>query len=131
MKNFYQIASRPITYHVDEKNRVVVAIMHNTADILTDYLFDTDLGQKHGGVGLAAFTALNGYLVMNPSYSARVFCHPDDAFDPKVGMRLAEKKLMRNVYKGFYKRLNRYSNHLVKHNEHILNEMCRLNSIVK
>ena len=113
MKNFRKIADGPITYRVDEANRVVVAFMHETEYIALDYIVDFGSPYKEGVFIAPLLTDENrAYLIMDSSYSARARCHPEDKFDVEEGKTIARKKLLRNVHKAFSKRLRRYAKHL-------------------
>lgn len=135
MRNFTKIADGPIRYNVDEKNRVVIATMHNTRNIAIDFLLGTHYGQKKGGVVIAALPGLDGgrncrrnlgYLEMNDSYTARTFCHPDDTFDAETGIRIAREKLLRNVYKAFANRLRQYEAQLRRSADGLREQICQL-----
>ena len=128
MNNFYKIASCPITYYVDKENRVVVAMMHHTERLALNYLMKRSIkGKCKEGVCIIPLLldceGNYGYLAMNDKYSARVFCHPEDNFDPEEGKRLAKKKLMKNVYKAFSNRLRRYVKQMEEYGTGILAEL--------
>lgn len=50
---------------------------------------------------------LNKY-VMPDTFKACAKCHPDDEYNPEVGMQIAKERLMRKYYKVYDKRLGAF-----------------------
>lgn len=95
-----------IDYHVDEKNRVVVATTYFEDEI--ERLFEKK-------VGISIFDCDNAYE-MRKKYLwgfTRVVarCHPDDVFDVEIGKKICRQKLKDK----FYKKLNGCFSDFIEH----------------
>lgn len=131
MKNFNQIANCPITFHVNNEKKTVVAVMRDTENILVDYLLNTDLGQRKESIAIVPFPVHSKrvpYLYMRKCYSAQVHCHPDDEFNIEQGKREAKRKLMRNVYRAFSRRFSRYILHIDNHKASMIQKLKQLDA---
>lgn len=103
-----------IKYHVDEKNKVVVA----TADFYSelDKLFNKKFeqaglcGQFHNYFP-ASFT---DFYKPKDFYRVVARCHDDDVFDAEVGKKICRQKLKAKFYKIFNKVAVDYKNYLYK-----------------
>lgn len=103
-----------IKYHVDEKNKVVVA----TADFYSelDKLFNKKFeqagfcGQFHNYFP-ASFT---DFYKPKDFYRVVARCHDDDVFDAEVGKKICRQKLKAKFYKIFNKIAVDYKNYLHK-----------------
>lgn len=126
MKNFNKIANCPITFHVNEEEKTVTAVMHDASDIFINYLLSNQLDQCKEGVVITPFlisTKRCPYIRMRKDYSAHVHCDPADHFDSEIGRKLAKKKLMQNVYRAFSRRLSRYILHLDQHKSTLIRDL--------
>ena len=88
-----------IQYHVDEKNKVVVA----TADFRSelDKLFDKKFMQTgKAGVNVPWFPFYIGdFYSVKDFYRVVARCHDDDVFDAETGKKICRQKLKAKFYK--------------------------------
>ena len=103
-----------IQYHVDEKNKVVVA----TADFHSelDKLFDKKFKQI-GNVGIVApwFPfSFDDFYRTKDFYRVVARCHDDDVFDAEIGKKICRQKLKAKFYKIFNIIVKNYNNYLLR-----------------
>lgn len=103
-----------IKYHVDEKNRVVVATADFQGEL--DRLFDKKFGEssKLGLVLKFIPFSLNDFYKPKGYYRVVARCHDDDVFDAEVGKKICRQKLKAKFYKIFNKIAVDYKNYLYK-----------------
>lgn len=103
-----------IQYHVDEKNKVVVA----TADFHSelDKLFDKKFKQTGKvGTGVPWFPfSFDDFYRTKDFYRVVARCHDDDVFDEEIGKKICRQKLKAKFYKIFNIIVKNYNNHLFR-----------------
>lgn len=88
-----------IDYHVDEKNKVVVATAYFQNEI--ERIFEKKTGISTNELCFDLYTKfVRKYTARFTRVTAR--CHPDDTFDVEVGKKICRQKLKDK----FYKQLN-------------------------
>lgn len=101
-----------IQYHVDEKNKVVVA----TADFHSelDRLFDKKFKQTGKvGVGIPWFPfSIDDFYRTKDFYRVVARCHDDDVFDAEIGKKICRQKLKEKFYKIFNEIVVDYKDYL-------------------
>lgn len=103
-----------IKYHVDEKNKVVVATADFSGEL--DRLFDKKFAESSElGIGikwrpfsLSDFYRPKGY------YRVVARCHKDDVFDEETGKKICRQKLKEKFYGIFNCIVKRYHAYLIK-----------------
>lgn len=103
-----------IQYHVDEKNKVVVA----TADFRSelDKLFDKKFKQiGKAGVNVPWFPfCIGDFYSVKDFYRVVARCHDDDVFDEEIGKKICRQKLKAKFYKIFNIIVKNYNNYLFR-----------------
>ena len=103
-----------VQYHVDEKNKVVVA----TADFHNelDKLFDKKFKQTgKAGVNVPWFPfCIGDFYSVKDFYRVVARCHADDIFDEEIGKKICRQKLKAKFYKIFNIIVKNYNNHLFR-----------------
>ncbi len=103
-----------IQYHVDEKNKVVVA----TADFHSelDKLFDKKFKQTgKAGTGVPWFPfSIDDFYRTKDFYRVVARCHDDDVFDAEIGKKICRQKLKAKFYKIFNIIVKNYNNYLFR-----------------
>ena len=103
-----------IQYHVDEKNKVVVA----TADFRSelDKLFDKKFKQTgKAGVNVPWFPfCIGDFYRTKDFYRVVARCHDDDVFDEEIGKKICRQKLKAKFYKIFNIIVKNYNNYLFR-----------------
>lgn len=97
-----------IQYHVDEKNRVVVATANFEDEI--ERLFEKKVGLSTSELYMDFYCDIRKKCLCR---FTRVIarCHPDDTFDVEVGKKICRQKLKDK----FYKQLNWCVSEFIKH----------------
>ena len=103
-----------IQYHVDEKNKVVVA----TADFHSelDKLFDKKFKQTGKvGTGVPWFPfSFDDFYRTKDFYRVVARCHDDDVFDAETGKKICRQKLKAKFNKIFNIIVKNYNNYLLR-----------------
>ena len=103
-----------IQYHVDEKNKVVVA----TADFHSelDKLFDKKFKQTGKvGTGVPWFPfSIDDFYRTKDFYRVVARCHGDDVFDEEIGKKICRQNLKAKFYKIFNIIVKNYNNYLLR-----------------
>lgn len=103
-----------IQYHVDEKNKVVVATAEFDKEL--DKLFDKKFEQTGNvGVNVPWFPlSFSDFYRAKDFYRVVARCHNDDVFDVEIGKKICRQKLKAKFYKIFNKVAIEYRNYLRK-----------------
>ena len=101
-----------IQYHVDEKNKVVVATadFHRELDKLFDKKFK-QTGKVGTGVPWFPFS-IDDFYRTKDFYRVVARCHDDDVFDAEIGKKICRQKLKAKFYKIFNKIAVDYKDYL-------------------
>ena len=103
-----------ISYHVDEKNRVVVATAEFDKEL--DRLFDKkfkQIGSVEVGIPWFPFSSCDFYRTKD-FYRVVARCHNDDVFDTEIGKKICRQKLKGKFYDIFNCIVKRYHAYLIK-----------------
>ena len=103
-----------IQYHVDEKNKVVVATadFHSELDKLFDKKFK-QIGKVGTGVPWFPFS-IDDFYRTKDFYRVVARCHGDDVFDEEIGKKICRQKLKAKFYKIFNIIVKNYNNYLLR-----------------
>lgn len=103
-----------ISYHVDEKNRVVVATAEFDKEL--DKLFDKKFKQTGNvGVNVPWFPlSFSDFYRTKDFYRVVARCHDDDVFDVEIGKKICQQKLKAKFYKIFTKVVMDYNDYLFR-----------------
>lgn len=103
-----------IEYHVDEKNKVVVATADFSGEL--DRLFDKRFAES-SELGLDIKWrpfSLNDFYKTKGYYRVVARCHKDDVFDEETGKKICRQKLKAKFYKTFNIIVKNYNNYLFR-----------------
>lgn len=103
-----------IQYHVDEKNKVVVATTSFQDEL--DKLFYKKFNQTgtvDAGLPWFPFNFRNFYRTKD-FYRVVARCHDDDVFDVEIGKKICRQKLKAKFYKIFNKVVRNYNDYLFR-----------------
>lgn len=103
-----------IQYHVDEKNKVVVATADFSSEL--DKLFDKKFKQTGKvGVNVPWFPfGIDDFYSVKDFYRVVARCHGDDVFDVEIGKKICRQKLKAKFYKIFNIIVKNYNNYLFR-----------------
>ena len=103
-----------IQYHVDEKNKVVVATadFHSELDKLFDKKFK-QIGKVGTGIPWFPFS-IDDFYRTKDFYRVVARCHDDDVFDEEIGKKICRQKLKAKFYKIFNIIVKNYNNYLFR-----------------
>ena len=103
-----------IQYHVDEKNKVVVATadFHSELDKLFDKKFK-QIGKVGTGIPWFPFS-IDDFYRTKDFYRVVARCHGDDVFDEEIGKKICRQKLKAKFYKIFNIIVKNYNNYLLR-----------------
>ena len=103
-----------IQYHVDEKNKVVVATadFHSELDKLFDKKFK-QIGKVGTGIPWFPFS-IDDFYRTKDFYRVVARCHDDDVFDAEIGKKICRQKLKAKFYKIFNIIVKNYNNYLLR-----------------
>ena len=103
-----------IEYHVDKKNKVVVA----TASFQNELsrLFDKKFGEmiEIGNDWKWTRLCINDFYDVKKYYRVVARCHNDDVFNEETGKKICRQKLKTKFYKTFNNIVKNYNNYLFK-----------------
>lgn len=116
--------SKSIKYFINEKEKVVVAVMEDTTFDVENLLFSKRVALP------SIFYDKEAYWLKD-KYVGIARCHEDDEFDLFLGKEIAKKRLLFNYYEDFTKKLYRYKKDVNERIENICRKPCaHLDNIV-
>ena len=116
--------SKSIKYFINEKEKVVVAVMEDTTFDVENLLFSKRVALP------SIFYDKEAYWLKD-KYVGIARCHKDDEFDLFLGKEIAKKRLLFNYYEDFTKKLYRYKKDVNERIENICRKPCaHLDNIV-
>lgn len=114
--------SKSIKYVVDEKKRVIVAIMEDTAEDAILYMY-----RKRFFLDIFPFE-----VRMKDKYVGVARCCEEDEFDVNLGKELAKKRVLEKYYTDFLKAIDEMKRTIDEHFEKtIVKPMHHLQNIIK
>lgn len=116
--------SKPIKYVVNEKKRVIVAIMEDTEEDAIWYMY-----KKRFFLDVFPFEPR---MKMKKNYVGLARCCEEDEFDVKLGKELAKKRVLEKYYTDFLKAIDRMKRPIDEHFEKTMSKPRRhLQNIIK
>ena len=94
-------------FYVNEDERIVVCVIPNTADMVTDFI-DEHFRFNDFNLFYGLATRLFRSLEMPYSFSGKAVCAPEDKWDVETGKLIAFSKAKNKCYKSFFKRANKF-----------------------
>ena len=99
------ISMKDCKFYVNEEERVVVCVIHNTEDMLTNFI-NENFGFSDFNISWGLTIKFFGELDLPNSFIGKAVCAKDDEWNVEKGKLLAYSRAKDKCYKSFFKRAN-------------------------
>lgn len=88
-----KINGHPISYYINEKQRVVCAVIHDCRLDVAEYFLN-----QHFGILPTVGKRVSNTFLLPGTLKSIATAHPEDKFDIEVGKRIASKRLRKKYW---------------------------------